>query len=115
MKPVFQTVIDEVRGNCLPACIASLLEWHIDDVPHFLDRITWLRQYQSWLGGLGYQFEKTHEQPTSGYYIAALPSVMEGRTHAVIASAGRVVFDPNPRSEISKDIKPKCYYRMIGR
>lgn len=41
MKPVDQTLFGSFsaprneRGNCYPACIASILEIKIDDVPHF--------------------------------------------------------------------------------
>lgn len=35
MKPVFQTVLNETKGNCLSAAIASLLELDIRDVPNF--------------------------------------------------------------------------------
>lgn len=39
MKPVFQDkfgrVDDEDMGNCLPACIASMLECELSEVPHF--------------------------------------------------------------------------------
>lgn len=34
MQPVKQT-INGIGGNCFPACIASILELSLDDVPHF--------------------------------------------------------------------------------
>jgi hypothetical protein len=36
MKPVFQTIIDSKRGNCLSAGLASVLELPIEQVPNFI-------------------------------------------------------------------------------
>lgn len=35
MKPVFQELIDEGRGDCFSACLASLLEIPLEAVPKF--------------------------------------------------------------------------------
>lgn len=35
MTPVFQTIVDHGEGDCLRACIASILDLGIDDVPNF--------------------------------------------------------------------------------
>ena len=35
MKPVYQTVFGKHNGNCMSACIASILELELDDVPNF--------------------------------------------------------------------------------
>lgn len=36
MKPVQQTIIDKDKGNCLSACLASLLELPLEEVPNFV-------------------------------------------------------------------------------
>lgn len=36
MKPVHQTIFEPPRGNCLQACIASLFEIDLGDVPNFM-------------------------------------------------------------------------------
>lgn len=36
MKPVFQQIVCPARGDCLSACLASLLELSIDEVPPFV-------------------------------------------------------------------------------
>lgn len=36
MIPIHQTIIDPDQGNCFPACLASILEIELDQVPHFL-------------------------------------------------------------------------------
>lgn len=35
MKPVFQQIFDERKGDCFAACLASLLEIPLADVPNF--------------------------------------------------------------------------------
>ena len=35
MKPVFQSIVSSGRGDCFSACLASLLELPIHDVPNF--------------------------------------------------------------------------------
>lgn len=48
MKPVFQTITDPIFGNCRAACIASLLEVDIDDVPN-IHGPGWFRSLNDWL------------------------------------------------------------------
>lgn len=36
MKPVHQTIIDQGKGNCLTAALASVFELPIEDVPNFI-------------------------------------------------------------------------------
>lgn len=35
LKPVYQTKVGQPEGNCLQACVASILECGLDDVPPF--------------------------------------------------------------------------------
>ena len=37
MKPIFQDKFGAPGGNCLQACVASVMELTIDEVPHFCD------------------------------------------------------------------------------
>lgn len=54
MKPVFQTVFGKPNGNCFAACIASILEMDLADVPNFCkgDNPEWMFDLNEWL----YQF-----------------------------------------------------------
>lgn len=36
MTPVFQTIIDPVKGNCMQAAYASILDLPLDEVPNFV-------------------------------------------------------------------------------
>lgn len=37
MKPVFQKIFDDRKGDCFAACLASLLEIPLEEVPNFRD------------------------------------------------------------------------------
>lgn len=39
MRPIKQTIFGFPRGNCLAACVASILEVELDTVPNFVDGI----------------------------------------------------------------------------
>lgn len=95
MIPVYQTTFGEV-GNCLPACIASLLELSIDDVPCFLSG-DWYDQYDDWLEtrDIALVMRPVHLAPKDDFYILAGMSP-RGRGHVVIAKDGEIIHDPHP-------------------
>jgi hypothetical protein len=53
MKPVHQTVFGESSGNCWSACLASILEVPIEDVPNFCGdpacNENWFSDTDKWL------------------------------------------------------------------
>lgn len=49
MKPVDQIIFEEGRGDCLRACVASILEVRIDDVPNFAEDGSFLNGMAVWL------------------------------------------------------------------
>ena len=51
MKPVFQTLYGKPNGNCFQACVASLLEVTLDDLPHFCRDFgtNWMAETNRWL------------------------------------------------------------------
>ena len=56
MKPTPQTILASpgVRGDCFRACIASILELPIEDVPHFVAiEHDWWGETQRWLAKRG--------------------------------------------------------------
>lgn len=96
MRPVDQTTFGFNDGNCLSACVASILELPIAHVPSFVGDD---RRFLRWLGERG--LSATTYSPASyvppGYAIAAGPSArFGGRLHACVAYDGAVVHDPHP-------------------
>jgi hypothetical protein len=55
VKPVKQTIFagPGVRGDCFRACVASVLELAIEDVPHFVAMNDWWGELQKWLSPSG--------------------------------------------------------------
>lgn len=104
MKKVYQTITTLPNGNCMEACIASLLEIELSEVPSFGKEESWYDNCQIFLAQydlqlLCYVSDTTSEMRNLllGYYIGAFPSPnTEGIDHAVIMKDSKVVHDPNP-------------------
>lgn len=114
MRPVHQTIFDANAGNCFTACLASILELSIDQVPNFAaDRgDDWERAASDWLSLLGLEFLTIgfahYETFTNTFFacpgrhcILSGPSTFAGRGHAVVgrvreAGGLDVVHDPMP-------------------
>lgn len=98
MVPVDQTTYGLLDGNCFSACVASILEISIEDVPIFLGPGGDLRFWQ-WLGaqGLAASLYRSASYVPPGFSIAGGPSKrFAGRMHACVALDGRIVHDPHP-------------------
>lgn len=99
MRPVDQTTYGVNDGNCFSACVASILEIPIDEVPRFhgpsVDFLQWLAPQ-----GLSATHYKSGNYVPPGFAIAAGPSLrFAGRLHACVAYDGAIVHDPHPSRE----------------
>ena len=106
MIPIDQSVLG-ARGNCFSACLASLLEIPIEDVPFFLSepgdvsRFQWAERLDAWLEPFGLYALHFFADPARP---GAFPGVLHimtgmsprGRPHAVIGKGRFVVHDPHP-------------------
>ena len=110
MKLIDQTIVDPLKGNCHAACIASLFDLDLDQVPNlikFTDN-TWYSVYWYFCRALGYELvyidakrapRPMKEYPSiDGYYIASIASkTFPDKSHAIIVDGdGNVIHDPNP-------------------
>lgn len=116
MIPICQTIFpceaDQMRGNCFQACMASILELPLEDVPHAMMHSDWMERVNIWLAsrGLGMVMVNLNTEES---YIHPLPAGMivmiGGRTmrhpsrlHSVVAKtkAGGIawdyIHDPHP-------------------
>lgn len=97
MKPVYQTFFGK-EGNCMQACIASLLEMSLDEVPRFpitgqfLAMARFLNQFDIQPIGLPYERGII---PFDCHYIVWGKSE-RGLYHAVIYLGNNMVHDPHP-------------------
>jgi len=108
MKPVNQTVVDPVIGDCHRAVVASLLELDIDQVPNFIKfGNNWFDVYWYFLYSMGLKYKgqtnitkrKLYKKDSiNGYFDATVKSkTFEGVLHGVVIDMkGVVVHDPNP-------------------
>lgn len=101
MKPVYQTNFIPPDGNCFEACIASIFELDLDDVPKF-DGDNWFGKFEKWL--------KRHDlYPIcikvsdcdenfipQGYYLIGGKSPRGDFNHAIVGYNGKAVHDPLP-------------------
>lgn len=105
MKPVDQTFFGPEEGNCLQACIASLFELPLEDVPHFVLEENWVKALDDWLIKYDLQsvdvdlkYMRTQDDDMwmpSGYHLICGESSREC-SHAVVGYKGKIVHDPHP-------------------
>ena len=90
-------------GDCLRACVASIIELPIENVPHFALHQNWLRLLQSW----AFDTHNVHV-----VYLSLLPKSTpytdeftlwiasgisrRGTRHAVVYKGNRMIWDPHP-------------------
>jgi len=109
MIPVEQTRLTPAEGgNCYAACIASILECPLDEVPQLrpgqaLEDAEWGRYYatlREWLAARHLcllHFSAEGDWKPEGYAILAAKSVRFPEfEHAVVALNGEIVWDPHP-------------------
>lgn len=118
MKPVAQTVTG-TQGDCFRACIASILEKPIEDIPLFYGDDDQWAKYWRWLQEQGFTLEwatlDVSDPPPDTFYIASVqsPSLWsQGLYHAVIGYNGKTVWDPHPSRDIHQ-LGPHIWFEII--
>ena len=110
MKPVDQTILTFPGGNCFSACVASILEMNLDDVPYFMEPEDWLGYFNKWLRPLGFYaidipLNGSDWRP-EGYYILSGESPRnKDYDHSTVALGNKIVHDPHPSKDNIKDEK----------
>jgi len=105
MIPVMQSVTG-THGDCFSACLASLFELPLSDVPNFFDLAgdddaKWWAAVRDWLRprGFGVMFlslsDPAHLALFEGWQIVCGKSA-RGLDHATIWRDGKMVHDPHP-------------------
>lgn len=108
MKRVVQTRTG-ADGNCLNACIASILELPLKSVPEFGD--DWMEDLNKFLAtkGLSYRRVPMYKKP-SGY--STIEGVSpRGGLHACVALDGELAWDPHPIEDSTGQglVEPRYY------
>ena len=127
MKPVFQTRFGK-QGNCLAACVASILEVELEVVDfscfdHPPDK--WFDLFNEKLVKIGYGLLELAPRwvgflPVTGHWIATGPSLRQDGNHSVVCLSDglfpltrkipfNVVHDPHPDGQGIKDLVARSY------
>ena len=103
MIPVYQTIEGE-KGDCFRACLASLFDFKIEQVPNFFDTSNetelWWKAVRDWLRPLGFGImsletkDKLYLSLFEGYFIVC-GKTFKGLDHATIWKNGEMVHDPH--------------------
>jgi len=112
MTPIKQTIIDPVTGDCVQACVASILDVPLGAIPNFSLAPDGLfhHLFEQTMFAYGWKLEgnaihdgvilwKGHS--INGFYLCSVPSkIFETCNHCVIINnKGVVVHDPSPYPE----------------
>lgn len=103
MIEVTQTTFGVPGGNCFSACIASLLELSIDDVPYFMgdfsepDDGEWFNRLNDWLRPRGFValfflYQSLADFPS----LCVLGGASSRGPHSCVGRRGEIVWDPHP-------------------
>ncbi len=118
MKPVMQNVRNTETGNCFSACVASIFELDISEVPNFIEAgRNWMNEYNLWLEKFGLtSFEmdvsddnrETWRKWLDHKDNYSIISVVDDKIpHALVMKGTKIVHDPfenNCKSFVFDDI-----------
>lgn len=125
MTPILQTIFDNNKGDCLRACVASLLDLNADKVPNFMEHDDWFSAFYGYLTSSGYAYTGIQKPKkaiqlspgVNGYYIGSINSLnFPGRTHVVIFKGLDFVHDPTiSENKFNGNIEDVLHFYMIER
>lgn len=131
MTPRCLTISSPINGNCLQACVASLLDLELEEVPNFVDHDrgddgSWFSDPEygmnMFLDKHGYEYmgcgnyneliQSEYGDGVGGYHIGIVNSVnFKGSTHAVVLKGLDLAHDPSPVSKWNgTGNEAICYY-----
>lgn len=104
----------DVFGNCLQACVASVMKLPINAVPHFAQFLWWPMALELWVRG--------HDLTCKGERTATIPERLcivggqspRGVDHVVVGYGGEVVWDPHPSREGLVSIRDATWFEPMG-
>ena len=103
MNPIYQTIFTVPGGNCLQACLASILNLPLESVPHFanIENDDWWIQCQDWCRQFGiYPIYIPADGVKDPYFLKGYHLITgetsAGHSHVVVGCDGKVVHNPIP-------------------
>lgn len=117
MTPVKQTKLhsNEIKGNCLAAALASLLNRSLTEIPAFEENPQdwWPGDVLDWLTEEGYEVEVWSADLTPPGYVMAMGMSPRGIFHSVIFKDGELIHDPHPSNAGLLNVQ--TYWQLIPR
>lgn len=108
MIPVNQTDSTKERGNCQQACVATLFNLELEQVPNFrlFDDDKWWPEFLDFIWGLGFEVIKYVEDnseiiPTvNGYVLGTIETGygVEYGHQVIVDTKGLIIHDPMPNN-----------------
>jgi len=99
MKLYVQKVCDKDKGDCLRACIATVLQIHISNLPNYHSDKYFL-DWMKLLATSGIEIRYGQSCWIEGYWIASVPSKnFKGVKHSIVMKGQLVFFDPSPKKK----------------
>lgn len=110
MKPVYQTQFGANAGNCFQACIASILEMPLKNVPHFMLERDWITAFDSFLARFGLvsvtlDADQVSGWKPTGFHLIGGKSPRGKFWHNVVGHNGEIVHDPHPSNDGLRTIR----------
>lgn len=123
MKPIFQTIFDFKHGDCMRACVASIFELSLEEVPNFNDPDSsyYAKNLEKWgsergITAVNITLTNDDLDVIKNCWVIAVGKSPRDKNeedrHAVVWYNGKVVHDPHPRG-IGIKGKPEVYTIFI--
>lgn len=104
MIPIKQTIFGanpDNPGNCMQACVASILERPLDTVPNFVADVSdeWFQHMSEWLlreADMYVVCIAHNPDLTTHGYTMLLGQTRRGHPHSIVAYNGEPIHDPHP-------------------
>jgi hypothetical protein len=102
MRRVYQTKFHP-EGNCLQACLASIFDLDLEEVPEFGIEDGWFEEFEDWcVERFGLQPIDIDIPSTGEFFTPIGLHMINGKSprgdwnHAVVADSGDIIHDPYP-------------------
>lgn len=119
MIKIYQDKFGKPHGNCFGACVASLLEITLGEVPDLSDEKTWWTKIREFIRTHGYDLVSMNPQKGMVYdpylfpygYAIGCGTSSRGFEHACVFKDGELVHDPFPGGDgIEMPVKEWIYF-----
>lgn len=103
MTPLHQTKFGTPEGNCIAACVASIMEKPLSEVPNFImpKFEEWQDRLDEWLAQFGLSSVCVSSEAMPGAYSIACGVSPRDKSidHCVVWRGGAMIHDPHPSGD----------------